>query len=100
MTSEERALLTGLMIGLDVPPSSARRPAWMADGACLEHPEVQFVPPNQNTEAIAEEARAICGHCLCRAECRDYSLADVTLQGGWGATTRGERGKMRKRPAA
>ena len=35
----------------------------------LEHPEVEFVPANPSTEQNADEARAICGRCLCRDEC-------------------------------
>ena len=53
-------LLEGLTFGLGVPPSSARRPARMADGACLEHPEVEFIPSQPATEQNADDARAIC----------------------------------------
>lgn len=61
------------MYGLGVPPASARRPEWMDDGACLEHPDVEFVPANARTEANGDQARAICSRCLCRDECRAYA---------------------------
>ena len=100
MTPQERTLLEGLMYGLGVPPSSARRPVWMADGACLEHPDVEFIPANTSTEQNAAEARAICGSCLCRAECEEYALADPTLLGIWAGTTTAERRTRRRRSAA
>lgn len=87
------------MYGLGVPPSSARRPAWMADGACIEHPEVEFIPADQRPEDKAAAARAICSRCLCRAECLSYALADDVL-GIWGGTTSAERRKLRRRSAA
>ena len=100
MTPQERTLLEGMMYGLGVPPSSARRPAWMADAACLEHPEVEFIPANPSTEQNADEARAICARCLCREECLAYALADPGLLGIWGGTTTAERRTMRRQQAA
>ena len=100
MTPGERTVLEGLMYGLGVPPSSARRPAWMADGACLEHPEVQFIPMNPVTEQNADQARAICSRCLCHDECLAYALADSTLLGIWAGTTTAERKGMRRQAAA
>lgn len=72
----------------------------MADGACLEHPEVEFIPADQRSEDKAIAARAICGRCLCRAECLAYSLADPTLLGIWAETTTAERRDLRRRSAA
>lgn len=72
----------------------------MEDAACLEHPEVEFIPLNQRTEENADEARAICGRCLCRAECLAYALADPTLLGIWAGTTTAQRRKLRRRSAA
>lgn len=96
VTLRDRALLEGLMVGLDVPPSGARRPAWMADGACIEHPEIEFIPPSSRTEANADAARAVCRGCLCRAECAAYAyaLADDGLVGIWAGTTTAERRAM------
>lgn len=91
------ALLTGSWGDQTVLPP---RPAWMADGACREHPEVQFIPLSPRTEEHADEARAICRRCLCRAECRAYALADPDLLGIWGGTTTVERRVMRRRLAS
>lgn len=100
MTPQERALLEGLMFGLGVPPSSARRPSWMDDAACLEYPELEFIPPSTRSEDHATRARAVCGRCLCRAECLDYALADPTLLGVWGGTSTAERRALRRHRAA
>ena len=88
------------MFGLGVPPSSARRPAWMEDAACIEHPEVEFIPPARSSEDHARAAKAICSRCLCRDECLAYALADPTLLGVWGGTSTAERREMRRRRAA
>ncbi|MDQ6726502.1 MAG: WhiB family transcriptional regulator [Actinomycetota bacterium] len=99
MTPHEQAvhaLLTGSWGAQSILP---KRPAWMADSACLEHPEVQFIPSNTRTEERSVEARAICAGCLCRAECAAYALADPDLLGIWGGTTTAGRRVMRKRAA-
>lgn len=57
------------MLGADLVSLIPPRPAWMADGACIEHPEVEFVPPGPRTEQHAYAAVALCAGCLCRAEC-------------------------------
>lgn len=73
------------------------RVSWnFGDGACLEHPGVQFVLAQPVTEANASEARAICSGCLCREECLGYALADSSLQGIWGGTSTAERREMRR----
>jgi hypothetical protein len=42
--------------------------------------------------AAAEQAKAICRRCLCRAECLAWALAEGNdLQGIWGGLTRGQR---------
>ena len=93
-------MLEGLMFGLDLSPSRARRPEWMDDGARIEHPEVQFVPPQPDQRAACRRRPGhLCG-CLCRAECLDYALADNTLLGIWAGTTTAERRKLRRQQAA
>ena len=77
----------------------AMRPAWMADAACLEHPEVEFVPRLGRSEANADAARAICAGCLCRADCLGYALADESLLGIWAGTTTAERRELRRMAA-
>lgn len=100
MTPAERAALLALMTARDFPVVIPKRPAWMADAACIEHPEVEFIPPSTSSEDHATRARAVCGRCLCRAECLAYALADPTLLGVWGGTSTAERRAMRRRSAA
>jgi WhiB family redox-sensing transcriptional regulator len=63
------------------------RPAWMADAACREHPEVNFFPGRGRA---AESAKAVCRACLVREECLAYAL-EHHLVGVWGGTTERER---------
>lgn len=93
--------LDGLMVPGDtlslVGLITGQRPAWMDDAACLEHPEIEFVPPSTRTEAnAAEKARSICAGCLCRRDCLAYALADDALLGVWAGTTTAERRTMRR----
>ena len=88
------------MFGAGTPAPIPRRPAWMADGACIEHPGIEFIPADQRSEDKAARAKAICSRCLCRAECLAYALADDSLLGVWAGTTTAERRAMRRRAAA
>jgi WhiB family redox-sensing transcriptional regulator len=64
------------------------RPAWMADAACAEHPELKFVPSRgEPTEAL----HAVCRPCLVLDECLAFAVADETLQGVWRGTSTRER---------
>ncbi len=72
---------------------SAKRPAWQADGACLEHPELTWFPGRGED---SEPAKVVCRGCLVRAECLAYALADRDLLGVWGATSDAQRKAMRK----
>jgi len=73
------------------------KPAWHADAACKEHPELTWFP------AVGEDvraAKAVCSTCLVVGECRSWSLAQgPELQGLWGGLSAQER-KRRRRPAA
>ncbi len=69
------------------------RPAWHADAACREHPEVVFFPELGQSSA---PAKAVCERCLVRDECRAHALADPTLNGVWGAMSEPERREARK----
>jgi WhiB family redox-sensing transcriptional regulator len=72
---------------------AAGRPAWMADAACKEHPEVSFFPDRYQP---AGPALAVCAACLVRDECRAYALdQEVALAGVWGGTTSLGRRKLR-----
>jgi WhiB family redox-sensing transcriptional regulator len=73
------------------------KPAWHADVACLEHPELTWFPAQGEDQTAA---KAICSTCLVVAECRSWSLAQgPELQGLWGGLSAQER-KGRRRPAA
>lgn len=73
------------------------RPAWMADAACREHPEIDFVPhPRQSAvyrESVAR-ALAVCRGCLVAGECLGYAMADQSLIGIWGGKTAEERAAL------
>ena len=69
-----------------------RRP-WMADALCAEHDRALFFAA---WDDATTGAKAICGSCTVRAECLDYALADVALEGIWGGTSRAERRRIRR----
>jgi WhiB family redox-sensing transcriptional regulator len=77
-----------------------QRPAWQADAACREHPEVNFFP---TTGQSAAPAKAICAGCLVRGECLAYAQQDSHTAGVWGGTSDNDRRALRRRahrPAA
>lgn len=87
------------MVGLDpdallspFPP----RPAWMADGACQETPQVNFFPEQGES---AEDAKAVCAHCLARDECLAFALAEGIEHGVWGGLSPRERRGLARKPA-
>lgn len=82
------------LLGLMAPP------AWHADAACREHPELTWVPrfAGPSREADLASAKAVCARCLVREECLATALADTTLVGVWGGTTPVERRALRSRP--
>lgn len=80
-----------------------QRPAWMADGACREHLEVEFVatPPRNGRppKADKEAALAVCRSCLVRPECLAFAVEHGEV-GVWGGTTERERRRLRRQGAA
>lgn len=64
-------------------------PAFHADAACREHPAAVFADTGR-PKALAA-ARAVCDGCLVRTECLTAALADPTLVGVLGGTSRRER---------
>lgn len=80
MTLAERATLSALMAGVDLTDLIPPRPAWMADGACREHPEVGFFPGPR--DAVGP-ALAVCADCLARADCLAYAQENGEC-GVWG----------------
>ena len=72
-------------------------PAWHADAACKEHPELSWFPELGEDSTAA---KAVCSTCLVVAECRSWSLAQgPALQGIWGGLSGQER-RRRRRPVA
>jgi WhiB family redox-sensing transcriptional regulator len=73
------------------------KPAWHADAACVEHPELAWFPAQGEDTAAA---KAVCSTCLVVGECRSWALAQgPQLHGLWGGLSGLER-KRRRRPAA
>jgi WhiB family redox-sensing transcriptional regulator len=70
------------------------RPAWMADAACREHPEVSFHPGQGEDQS---PAKVICDGCLVRAECLAMSLQAASRSdfGIWGGTSAIQRSRLR-----
>lgn len=88
---------TGAALWPDTGPSllaalARARPAWHADGACLEHPELDWFAGRAADQA---EAVAVCAGCLVRDECLAFAM-DNREQGVWGGTTEDERRVMRR----
>jgi WhiB family redox-sensing transcriptional regulator len=63
------------------------RPAWHADAACKEHPEVDFFPGRGQDVRLAQ---LVCAGCLVRDECTAAGADE--LHGIWG----GLSGKQRR----
>jgi hypothetical protein len=69
------------------------KPDWMADGACREHPEVNFIPSRGMS---SQPAKDVCSSCLVRDECLAYAMDNADLQVVWGETTATERIQLRR----
>ncbi len=69
------------------------RPAWHADAACREHPDLSWHPELGES---AGPAKAVCSGCLVRDDCRAYALAGPELAGIWGGLSDRERREARK----
>lgn len=94
MSDERETITTGVPIIDDAPGASALQvPGWQRDALCVEHPEVDFFPKRGGS---AEPARAVCGRCLVRIECREYALELKIPSGVWGGTTPAERAGHRR----
>ena len=74
------------------------RPTWMADAACRDHPEVEFVVPTPRpgrVSAAEDAAMAVCPRCSVVEECLAFALEHQEL-GVWGATTERQRREIRR----
>ena len=70
-----------------------RRPAWMRDGLCREHPEVSFFPALGES---SEPAKAVCARCLVRDACLQFALEHDERDGVWGGLSTRERTALRR----
>jgi len=70
------------------------RPAWMKDAACQEAPlSVSWFP---DLGQSAQPAKMVCDRCLCKWDCRAWSLAQgPELDGVWAGLTATERRAVR-----
>jgi hypothetical protein len=66
---------------------------WAGDALCREHPEISFFP---ETDALTNDAKAVCRECPVIDDCLTYALADDSLVGVWGGTTERERSNYRE----
>ncbi len=68
------------------------RPAWMARGACRDHPEVDFFPdaPARGIAPDVGLALAVCAGCPVTARCREFAEENGE-SGVWGGTTARQR---------
>lgn len=73
------------------PLTALARPAWQRDGACLEHPELDWFAGRADDQAAA---KAVCAGCLVRPDCLAFAIEHREL-GVWGGTTPQERRAMR-----
>ncbi len=65
------------------------RPAWQADAACREHPELTWFPARGQDCGPALE---VCRGCLVVEECRAWALAQgPELKGLWGGLSELQR---------
>ena len=65
----------------------------MADGLCLEYPELTWFPERGQSSAPVMQ---VCGRCLVHRECLEYALADPDLMGVWGGTSHRERMRIQR----
>lgn len=84
----------------DLRPSSTlrlllARPAWMADAACAEHPELPWIPEQGVKPAAVAAMRLVCASCLVRGDCLAYAV-DGDEVGVWGGTSTRDRAGQRR----
>lgn len=93
------AIMSSDLTGPDLPALAelADRPAWMKDALCREpaYADVSFFI---ELGEDSRPAKAVCGRCLVRRECREYAVAEGIWGGIWGGTSPGERKRLRRSP--
>lgn len=73
-----------------------RPPAWQADAACREHPEVDWfavAPPGPVESPEVRRAKDVCAACLVRVECLAFAYSDPAARkhGVWGGVSASDR---------
>ena len=78
----------------DVLLALLERPAWQADAACREHPEVDWFP---SASCSVAPAKRICAGCLVRAQCEEWAVPQgAELWGIWGGLSQRERIRLNR----
>ncbi len=65
--------------------------SWRKQGACNGLDPDVFFP---DSEAAAEEAKAICNTCMVRASCLEHAIVVREKDGVWGGATERERRRI------
>jgi WhiB family redox-sensing transcriptional regulator len=65
--------------------------SWRHRGACNGLDPDVFFP---DSDAAAEEAKAICSSCMVRASCLEHAIAVREKDGVWGGATERERRRI------
>lgn len=70
--------------------------SWRDRAACIGQPIELFFPDRGRRDTVSE-AKKICLDCPVRWECLDFAMSflDTELPGIYGATTEGDRRRMR-----
>lgn len=92
METLSRDYLAALMANYDL-PDPFTRPAWHADAACREHPELSWFP---GMGVPTAPAKAVCHTCPVQAECLADALEHNLTTGVWGGTSDRERRRLRR----
>ena len=69
---------------------------WRDRAACRALPPEMFFLDPADTEGI-ENVKQICAECPVASECLSYAVSTNQTEGVWGATTPGERRRLRQR---
>lgn len=72
----------------------ASRLDWKLKAACRDLDTSLFFP---ESEADADEAKAVCATCPVRQACLEFALATRQHDGVWGGLTESERKRLRRR---